>query len=377
MRDIRRAGPGRSLRVLGRIAAGTVRVCLRYRVTGLAAEAGFFALLSFPPLILGLVAGLGFVGSWIGADVVAGLRDRLAELAATVLTEGVVQDVIMSTFDEVAQGGRLDILSLGFVISLWSGSRALNVYVDTISIMYGLGGQRGIVRTRALSFSLYVLTMVLGVIAFPLVLVGPTLINRFLDARWQGMPDLSWMSALYWPVSVVLSVALLATLYHVATPVRVPWRRELPGAVLALAIWLGASAVLRLVVVESVGGTSIYGPLSAPIIILIWLYLLAIAVLIGAAMNASLDEIWPDPGRDLARREGSGHQMERPLTPDQPKPARRERPDAEPDAEGSADRAAADLDVPVDVPVDAPVDGANGVRGRGVAIHSDHPAEGS
>ena len=48
-------------------------------------------------------------------------------------------------------------MSLGFFLALWSGSRALNVFVDTITIMHGLGGQRGIVKTRALSFSLYLL----------------------------------------------------------------------------------------------------------------------------------------------------------------------------------------------------------------------------
>ena len=59
------------------------------------------------------------------------------------------------------------------MLSLWSGSRAMNVYIDTISIMYGLGGHRSIVRTRLLSFGLYVLVLVLGAVTVPLVLVGP------------------------------------------------------------------------------------------------------------------------------------------------------------------------------------------------------------
>lgn len=316
MRDARRVGLAGTVRGLGRIVAGTVRTCLRYRVTGLAAEAGFFALLSLPPLVLGLVAGLGYVGNWIGADVVADLKAQIEELAAAALTEDAVRNVILPTFDEVAGQGRLEIVSIGFVLSLWSGSRALNVYVDTVSIMYGLGGHRGIVRTRALSFSLYVLTLVLGAVAFPLVLVGPGLVDRFLRARLEGLPDLGWLSSLYWPVVIVFSVALLATLYHVATPVRVPWRREIPGAVLALIIWTVASAVLRVIVAASVGGASIYGPLSAPIVVLIWLYLLAIAVLIGAALNATLDTIWPDPVRAAVRDMPAGHAQERPVTPD-------------------------------------------------------------
>ncbi|MFN0282866.1 MAG: YihY/virulence factor BrkB family protein [Kineosporiaceae bacterium] len=304
-----------ALQLLGRLVAGTVRVCLRYRVTGLAAEAGFFALLSMPPLVLGLVGSIGYASRWVGSDVVNDLRGRIAELAGTFLTTDAVNSVILPTFEEVTQGGRVELVSLGFLLSLWSGSRALNVYVDTVSIMYGLGGHRGIVRTRALSFSLYVAGLLLGVVVLPLVLVGPGLLQAFLSQRLDGLPSLAWMGSLYWPVVTVLSVVGLATLYHVATPVRTPWRRDVPGAVLALVIWVGASFVLRVVISASVGGTSIYGPLSTPIVVLIWLYSLAIAVLIGAALNAALDGLFPHPARVAARQEGGSHAGETPITP--------------------------------------------------------------
>jgi membrane protein len=101
----------------------------------------------------------------------------------------------------------------------------------------------------------------------------------------------------------VAALAALATLYHIATPVRSPWRRDLPGAALALIIWVLASFMLRWVIARSVGGTSIYGPLSTPIVVLIWLYFLAIAVLIGAALNAAIDERYPTQARILARQE--------------------------------------------------------------------------
>lgn len=304
-----------ALQLLGRLVAGTVRICLRYRVTGLAAEAGFFALLSLPPLVLGLVASIGYASRWIGEDVVSDLRQRITELAGTFLTEDAVASVILPTFDDVVTGGRVEIVSLGFLLSLWSGSRALNVYVDTVSIMYGLGGHRGIVRTRALSFSMYVAALVVGVVVFPLVLVGPSLLQTFLSQRFDGLPSLAWTGSLYWPVVTVLTVVGLATLYHVATPIRTPWRRDVPGAVLALVLWVGASFVLRVVISASVGGASIYGPLATPIVVLIWLYSLAISVLIGAALNAAVDGLFPHPARVAARAEGGAHAGETPITP--------------------------------------------------------------
>jgi membrane protein len=98
---------------------------------------------------------------------------------------------------------------------------------------------------------------------------------------------------LYWPIVTLLSVAFLTTLYHVSVPVRGSWLREMPGAVLALLGWLLGSYVLRLLIRASVGGTSIYGPLAASIVVLLWLYVLAIMVLIGAALNAAVDRRWP------------------------------------------------------------------------------------
>lgn len=305
----------RVARVLVRLSLRTVRVCLRYRVTGLAAEAGFFALLSLPPLVLGLVASLGFVGQWIGGDVIGDLRVRIAELAGAFLTADAVGSVILPTFDQVVGGGRFDILSIGFLLSLWSGSRVLNVYVDTVSIMYGLGGHRGIVRTRALSFTLYTAGLVLGIIVVPLVLVGPGLLSRFLSQRFGGIDSLSWLGMFYWPVVTVLSLVGLTTLYHVATPVRTRWLRDLPGAVLALVLWVTASFGLRFVIAASVGGTSIYGPLATPIVVLIWLYSLAIAVLIGAALNAAVDEMFPHPARVAARQRRGAHSGRPPITP--------------------------------------------------------------
>lgn len=287
--------------MLARLGVRTLRICLRYRVTGLAAEAGFFALLSMPPLVLGLVASVGFVGRWLGNDVVHDLRRRTAQLAASFLTPDAVRTVLLPTFDQVLHTGRFEIVSIGFLLSLWSGSRALNVYVDTVSIMYGLGGRRGIVRTRIMSFSLYAAALLAGIVVIPLVLLGPGLLSQVLSQWLPGGVSLSWLRWFYWPVAVGFTVVGMTTLYHLATPVRTPWRRDLPGAALAFVLWVLASFVVRVVIGASVGGASIYGPLSTPIVVLIWLYVLAISVLIGAALNAAVDQVFPHPARVAAR----------------------------------------------------------------------------
>ncbi|MFC5268196.1 YihY/virulence factor BrkB family protein [Kribbella qitaiheensis] len=276
----------------------TVGTCLRYRVTGLAAEAAFFAILSLPPLIFGLAGSIGFIASrYFEVETIDDIKIQITDLAGRALTDDSVKNVIVPTLDQVLDGGRPDVISIGFVLALWSGSRALNVFVDTITIMYGMGGKRGIVGTRALSFSLYCAALVIGIIVLPLVLAGPDAVNALLPER------VDFLNQLYWPVVTILSAGFLNTLYHLSVPVRTPWVSDLPGSFLALSIWILGSFVLRWILQSTVGGTSIYGPLAAPIAVLMWLYMTAIAVLIGAALNAVVDRFWPHKSRKDHREE--------------------------------------------------------------------------
>jgi membrane protein len=281
---------------LWRIVVSTVGTCMRYRVTGLAAEAAFFAILSLPPLIFALAGSIGYVFSQLDHSQIDDVRTTVLDLASRGLTPETVDKIIRPTLNDVLRGGRYDVISIGFILALWSGSRALNVFVDTITIMYGLGGHRGIVRTRALSFLLYVLGMLTGVVTIPLVVAGPRVVARALPER------LAFLEQLYWPTVVLLCVCFLATLYHVSVPVRTSWRYNLPGAVFSMFCWIVGSAVLRWILVGTAqGSTSIYGPLAAPIAVLLWLYILSIAVLIGAALNAAFDQLWPQPEIATAR----------------------------------------------------------------------------
>ena len=153
--------------VLWRLVVTTVGSCMRYRVTGLAAEAAFFAILSVPPLIFAMAGAIGYVSDQFAAAQVDDVRQAVIDLSSRALTDSAVNRIIVPTIDDVLEGGRFDVISLGFVLALWSGSRALNVFVDTITIMHGLGGHRGIVKTRALSFLLYILAMVTGDVRDP------------------------------------------------------------------------------------------------------------------------------------------------------------------------------------------------------------------
>ncbi|MFI7011120.1 YihY/virulence factor BrkB family protein [Streptomyces sp. NPDC050145] len=279
----------------------TVNSCMEYRILGLAAEAAFFTLLSVPPLLLSLVGLLAYVDTWTGADTIAGVRDNILEASRTVLTDEGVKEIAEPILDDVIKGGRPDVISIGFLISLWSGSRAVSTFVDTVTVMYGLDGVRGIVKTRLLAFLLFLVGIVVGSIALPLMIAGPDAVIALVP--WSE----TVVQVLYWPVVLVLSVSFLTTLYHVSVPVRSPWIEDVPGALVALAMWIPGSFLLRLYLTNTIEGPTIYGSLAAPVAVLLWIGVSAFAVLVGAAVNAAIDRVWPSVATAAAREANELH----------------------------------------------------------------------
>ncbi|MBT2481453.1 YihY/virulence factor BrkB family protein [Streptomyces sp. ISL-94] len=273
----------------------TVNSCIEYRILGLAAEAAFFTLLSLPPLFLGLLGLLGYVDGWTDTQTVASIEENILRAVGTVLSDRGVNDIARPLLDDVTGRGRPDLISLGFAFALWSGSRAVNVFIDTITVMYGLDGHRGIVKTRLLAFLLYVIALLIGAIVLPLMVVGPDAVVRLVPWGTEVI------AVLYWPTVTLLSIAFLTTLYHVSVPVRSPWIEDVPGSLVALAMWVLGSFLLRIYLTNTVEGPTIYGSLAAPVAVLLWIGISAFAVLVGAAVNAAIDRVWPSVATAAAR----------------------------------------------------------------------------
>jgi len=273
----------------------TVNSCIEYRILGLAAEAAFFTLLSLPPLLLGMIGLLGYVDEWTTTTTVASIERNILSASQTVLSERGVNDFAKPLLADVTTGARPDVISIGFAIALWSGSRAVNVFIDTITVMYGLDGHRGIVKTRLLAFLLYVVALLLGAVVLPLLVVGPDRVVEFVPWGTEVI------AVLYWPLVILLTIAFLTTLYHVSVPVRSPWIEDVPGALVALGMWVLGSFLLRIYLTNTVEGPTIYGSLAAPIAVLLWIGISAFAVLVGAAVNAAIDHVWPSLATAAAR----------------------------------------------------------------------------
>ena len=292
----------RGFGVVWTLTASTLGRAWRDRVLGLAAEAGFWQLLSLPSMLLGIVGILGFFSGSLGADTVHDIEGAILRGAKHVIVPSAVDSTVKPALDRILAGGRADVVSISFVVSLWTGSSAMATYVNTITIAYGLRQHRNAVRSRILALFLYMAFVLVGVVLLPLLVLGPSLIVRLTPKNWHHVMHIV-VSVGYWPVVVLITIGLLATLYHLSVPVRTPWRRALPGALLGLVVWVAGSIVLRLWLTWAFRSTATYGPLSAPVAVLVFLYLTALAILLGAELNAEIDRFWPLKATAEARRE--------------------------------------------------------------------------
>ena len=269
------------------VAKATLAQSWGDRIFGLAAEAGFWALLSITPLLLVLVGAIGYLTPLFGSHIVVKVEQKILHAAGHFLAPQAVNSVLKPVMTDVLQHGRGGIISISFVLALWTGSTAMNTYVNTISISYGMRHIRSAVRARLVAFLLYLGALLAGAIALPLLVTAPSWIKAVVrHPVWDAVKPI--VDIAYWPVIVAVCTGVLATLYHVATPVRAKWRRELPGAIAGMMIWLASSFGLRAYLAYAIGHSPTYGALSAPVAALLFLYFTALAVLLGAELNAQI-----------------------------------------------------------------------------------------
>ncbi|AFM18855.1 putative membrane protein [Mycolicibacterium chubuense NBB4] len=273
-----------------RLVGHTVHEALEDRVPGLAAEAALFTLISLPALLLAVIGSLGFVAAELGPAGTEELRHLVLGVPRSFLSdptfssyERVVQTVLAETHGNV--------VSLGIVLSIWSGSRAVNSYLQTMTIAYDIEPRPGW-RRRLLALALTLGFLVSAVAVLPPMVLGPRLL-RWLSSGAVEDATLRIVDLFFWPGVILVVFVGLTTVYNVGVPWRTPWRRDAPGALLAMTMWLVASAGLRIYLTISVRQDAVFSQLAVPIAVILWIYVTAFAVLLGAEFNAEIERMWP------------------------------------------------------------------------------------
>jgi hypothetical protein len=177
----------------------------------------------------------------------------------------------------------------------------MSSFVDAITRAHEQYLLRNLVWQRILAILLYVAGLLVGVVALPLVAVGPNQIGRFLPESW-GATVLPLVDVLLLPVVGLVLVLALTTLYKVALPLKPPWYRGLPGALLAAVVFLVGATGLRAYLDWLTGTGYTYGALAAPIAFLLGTFFIGLAVVFGAHLNASVQALWPATLTDRRHR---------------------------------------------------------------------------
>ena len=291
----------RGLRLLPFLFRRAAADAWKDRVLGLSAEAAFWQILSVPPLLIGLLGSLGYLGNVIGHNRIQEVEDRLVNASARALTPDVVDSLVRPTLKAILGSGRLDVVSIGFVLSLWAGSSATATFMNTTVIAYDQRDVRGPIRTRLMALWLFVLGLVGAVLVLPLLVLGPEMLVDLFPKDWRPT---AWVlvNAVYWPGVVIGLILALTSFFHVMLPRRIPWRRHLPGGALAVGFFVLAAFVLRYYVADFLTTSLPYGALATPIAALLFCFFFGMSILLGAELNATIQQRWPAPLRRHEKR---------------------------------------------------------------------------
>jgi membrane protein len=262
----------------------------------LAAGVAFYAMLAIFPAIIAVVTVYGMV-----ADP-AQVKSQVSELAKS-LPAGADQ-LLTEQLTNVVNAGRQS-LSIGLALSLlallWSVSSGVQGLVKSLNVIYDERETRGFVKLRGLSLLLTLGAIVVAVIALALIAVFP----NFVESLGLGQAGELAASIGRWVLLAALMLVALGVVYRFAPDRANPrWRWVSWGAVVALALWLLGSVGFSWYVDNFGKYNQTYGALAAVIILLLWLFLSAFAILLGAEFDAETE-------RQTARDTTTG--PERPL----------------------------------------------------------------
>ncbi|HEY1721039.1 MAG TPA: YihY/virulence factor BrkB family protein [Magnetospirillaceae bacterium] len=255
----------------------------RDNLSGLAAGAAYYALLSLFPFLGALVSIYGLI-----ADPIS-IQQDVDRLYGILPDEAI--SLVSSWLHTLTQNPPRK-FGIGLIVSVlaaaWSLWSATSTVMAAINICYRQEDHRGFIRFGLHALGLSMGLAVFGAIGLALVTIPPLLPGYFPEIKqWSNLVSLA-----RWPALAVFAFAALAILYRYA-PAQSPktWNWISWGATAATGLWLIGSVAFSSYVALIGSYDRTYGSVGAIIVLLAWLYLSAYAVLIGAELNAELERL--------------------------------------------------------------------------------------
>jgi membrane protein len=279
-------------------------------LTDWAAALTYYGVLALFPALLCLVALVGLFGQYPQTvDALLGIVTEVGQGSAAETLRGPITGVIEG------KGGAGALLGIGLVGAVWSASGYIGAFSRATNAVYEMREGRPFWKLRPLQILLtLVMVFLLAIVAISLVVTGG-LAEAVGDAIGLGSTTVTVWNWLKWPVLVAIVMFMIAVLYWAAPNVKQPGFRWItPGSIVAVLIWIVASAGFGIYVAMFGSYNKTYGSLGGMIGFLVWLWITNIAILFGAELNSEIER-----QRELAAGEPAEDELQ--MEPrDEPKP---------------------------------------------------------
>jgi membrane protein len=263
------------------IITSTWHRILRDNLSALAAAAAFYVLLSIFPTVTALVSLYGLVADPVMAERQVAAMQGILPPEALKLVAAWLQALVQGPTERFGIG-----LLISVVLASWSVWSATVMLMNAINICYGDEERRSFVRFNLEALALGAGLVLLGVAALTLLAAVPVLLDSLpAPGAWHAV-----ISLLRWPILAGLVVIVLAIVYRYGRArVLRKWQWFSWGATIATVLWLISSVAFSFYVSAVGSYDKTYGSLGAVIVLLLWFYMTAYVILIGAELNAEVE----------------------------------------------------------------------------------------
>lgn len=263
-----------------RVAVGVKEQNGKDHLAMVAAGVAFYAFLAIFPGLVALVSIYGLVADPSDVQAAAGQMRGVVPPGAASILEGQMNEVAGNTPSSLGLG-----MLVGIAVGLWSANKGTKALITALDMAYDQKGERGFFKLNALSLLITVAAVIGVLVALGVVAILPVVLQLMpLPGGWGAV--ISWLR---WPFIGLLVAGALVLFYRYAPnrPI-VDWKVLWAGAVVATVLWLFVSALFSWYASSFGSYNKTYGSLAAVVVLLMWFFLSAYAILIGAEVNSQL-----------------------------------------------------------------------------------------
>ncbi|MFD6953297.1 ribonuclease [Nocardiopsis sp. TSRI0078] len=251
-------------------------------LSDLAAGLTYYAILSIFPALLVLLSLLGLAGPAATRILTENASAAMPAQAGELLTT-----VIENLQGNQAAAGVFGIISLA--VALWSASGYIAAFMRASNVVYDVPEGRPIWKTLPIRVGVTLLMVVLLTVTVVAVTVTGGVAEWFGNLLGLGPTVVTVWSIAKWPVVLLIVVFMIALLYWASPNAERGFRWVSPGSVLAIVLWLLASAAFAFYVANFASYSRTYGSMATVVVFLVWLWISNIAILLGEEFNSEIE----------------------------------------------------------------------------------------